>query len=359
MTTMCATHFPPRHPAGQWAALLLLLVLTGCQTTPPPAPPQPYTRIHRPDEQTVQLQLAVRKFTPAHGTGPAVWLAGASHIGEAAYYAALQAELADRSVVLFEGVNRATHPRQSGNRAPSSEPRAREPRRAPTAAGLQPAMAKALGLVFQLEAIDYDRTNFFNSDLSVPEIQHLLGGAATTPARAGRAGGKAGSASAEGVAGGGASFQSLLQIMDGSSFLGGLFQLGFKLIGSSPRLQAITKLGFIETLGQLEGDLAKAPGLPPDVRQLMQVLIAERNRHVLNDLRAELRRLPRTGSVAVLYGSGHMDDFEQRLTRELGYRPAGDEWLTAFSVDLKAAGLSGVERELVHRLVQWELAQFH
>ncbi len=44
------------------------------------------------------------------------------------------------------------------------------------------------------------------------------------------------------------SFDALLQIMDGSSFLGSLFKIAMiKYIGSDPKLQAITKLAFIET----------------------------------------------------------------------------------------------------------------
>ena len=158
-------------------------------------------------------------------------------------------------------------------------------------------------------------------------------------------------------AGGGASFQSLLQIMDGSSFLGGLLQMGLKFIGASEKLQAITKLAFIETLGQLKGDLAEAPGMPADLRQLMQVLIAARNRQVLQDFQEEARHLRRSNSVAIFYGTGHMDDMEQRVTRELHYRPVGDIWLTAFSVDLKKTGLSAAELLLVRNLVQWQLGQ--
>ena len=35
---------------------------------------------------------------------------------------------------------------------------------------MQAELAHSLGLVFQLDAINYDRTNFLNSDLSIPKF---------------------------------------------------------------------------------------------------------------------------------------------------------------------------------------------
>src|SRR5882672_1774711 len=57
------------------------------------SPPQPYMRVSRPDSNTVVLQIAARRFVPAKGRGPVVWLTGASHIGESNYFAALQRHL--------------------------------------------------------------------------------------------------------------------------------------------------------------------------------------------------------------------------------------------------------------------------
>ena len=41
---------------------------------------------------------------------------------------------------------------------------------------MQSTLAHSLGLVFQLDAIDYDRANFLNSDLSIEQIQGIMGG---------------------------------------------------------------------------------------------------------------------------------------------------------------------------------------
>ena len=77
-------------------------------------------RVARPDGDTVELQIAVRKFLPPRGDGPAIWLAGASHIGESNYYTALQAHLDARTLVLYEGVGE--HARKRASRTTTKSP---------------------------------------------------------------------------------------------------------------------------------------------------------------------------------------------------------------------------------------------
>ena len=110
--------------------------------------------------------------------------------------------------------------------------------------------------------------------------------------------------------------------MDGSSFLGSLFKIGMQLMASSPQLQAVAKLTLIEAVGRLKGDLSDVQGLPPDWKELVKVLIEARNKNLMADLKTELKKIPRHGSIAVFYGAGHMDDLEQRVTGELHYRAA-------------------------------------
>src|SRR5437773_1313787 len=42
--------------------------------------PEPYVRLVNIDSNTLELQIAARKFVPAHGKGPTIWLTGVSHI---------------------------------------------------------------------------------------------------------------------------------------------------------------------------------------------------------------------------------------------------------------------------------------
>jgi len=345
----------------------LAFVLAGCSTgaarqaaSPPNAgltatnapAPQPYMRIARPDTNTVQLQIAARRFVPVRHRGPVLWLVGISHVGELEYYHALQKLLDAQTVVLYEGVNADAHPRHVGK--PGTPPRdppapAQAPPR-PTGTNqnfsMQDTLATSLGLVFQLNAIDYDRTNFLNSDLSVLQLQRIMiGDPNAVPAAPGEPGRS------------NHSLDALLQIMDGSSFLGSIFKMGLQFIGSNPQLQAITKLTFIETLGRLKGDFSGMRGLPPDMKELLKVLIESRNQNVIEDIKTELGVVPRNGTISVFYGTGHMDDMERRVIRELNYQPAGDVWFTAFSVDVRKTGLSPGELESMRSMIQWQLDQ--
>ena len=288
-------------------------------------------RVARPDSNTVTLQIALRRFVPERGRGPVVWLSGASHVGESNYFAALQRHLDAQALVLFEGVGAKSKKMRFNPDEESS---------------IQHTMAASLGLVFQLSAIDYDRPRFRNSDLTIAELQQLLSRGAAPGAADGRAGRdtKAGE-----------EFRDLLQIMDGSSFLGTLLQAGLKFIGSSPKLQAMTKVMLIEVLGQIKGDMSQLKGVPPEIQRLLEVIIQERNKVVLGDLKAELRAVSPPRSIAVFYGAGHMADLEKRLRGEMNYQPRGEVWLTALSVNTRDTGLSDVEVQAMRGLIQWQL----
>ncbi len=342
------------------ASTLATLLLPACSTPhaagksgglEPFAPDQPYVRIVDASSNLVELQIAVRKFVPAHAKGPALWLMGVSHIGEPGYYAQIQNRLNERTLVLFEGVgDHATVSATASNTCrpasgPVVQPAADEKSPPPMAAAkrsmssLQSSLAASLGLVFQLDAIDYSRTNFRNCDLSIAEIRRLIVEQQT----------------ASGTDGASRSFESLMQVMQGDGLFEILIEAGLRFIGSNPKLQGMSKLALIEVLGQIQGDPAQLGGLPPDLTQVLDVLIAQRDRKVISELEAET--VPHSGigrrdSIAIFYGTGHMPDLERRLRQELGCRPAGQTWLTAFSVNLPQAGISRNEREFIRSFVQ-------
>lgn len=343
---------------------LAIAALAGCATRQkgaahdPKAPPEPYLRIAYPDHDTVELQIASRRFTSARRKGPVVWLVGASHIGDSNYYASLQRQLDARTLVLYEGVgehSRRTRPfKTQTSPAPAPPPPQASPASTNNASGndysLQDSMAKALGLVFQMQAMNYDRTNFFNSDLSIAEIQALMqpGGAAATSTR------PAGNAAAADDDSNTA-FQDLLKAMDGSSSFGMVLKGVMQIIGGSPKMQAMAKLALIETLGVLRADPSRMKGLPPDMQRLLEVLIRERNKVVVDDLRHELKRARPGTSIAVFYGAGHLPDLEMRFRNDLKLRPAEDVWLPAFSVNTTRAGLSNFELTFLRSLIRSQL----
>jgi hypothetical protein len=319
-----------RHTAGVVA--LLLLVWAGCTTAPDRRaelnqPPQAYLRKAEGADGGVALDTGLRAFVPERGRGPVVWLVGVAHLGTTNYYAELQRFLDAQSLVLFEGVG-ATN-RQFQLRQDSSY-------------SLQESLAKALGLEFQLDAIDYSRAHFRNSDLSLSQIEQLFAS-------------KASEGTATGQSVGRSEFDQLVQLMQGSGFFGGLARFGVAFIAASPKLQATAKLAMIEVTSQVEGDLLQMAGLPPGWQRLLRVLIEERNKLVVRDLQAALRERPRARSVAVLYGAGHMTDLELRLRTTLHYRPNGARWLTAFAVNPHDAGLTDQELEMTRRMIHDQL----
>ncbi len=340
--------------SGVLTFFAMLLLLPGCRTadhpragdSAPEAPPEPYVRIENTDSNLVQLQIALRKFLPARHKGPAIWLAGVSHVGESNYYAMVQEQLDAQTLVLFEGVAGVANGSGTDDKTPAAGapgagsetvaaiPQGSEP-------SLQSSMAAALGLVFQLEAIDYNRPNFRHCDLSVSQIRELIAEQPPAP----------------GEPGAGQSFEGLLELMQGGSWLDSLVRLALRFVGANPKLQGLARLALIDTLDEIQGDPSRFDGLPPDMKQLLDVLVQKRNQNVIEELKTELKDLSREDSVAVFYGTGHMPDLERRLREELHYRPADQLWLTAFAVDLARTRITDSERAFVHNFLKSQLGE--
>jgi hypothetical protein len=197
-------------------------------------------------------------------------------------------------------------------------------------------MARALGLVFQLDQIDYDRSSFRNSDLSINQLREVMEKNARK-------------------SGAGEELDSLFQTMQGSSPLARLMNVLFEIIGSNPHFQALARLALIETLDQIKGDLSQLQEAVPEMEDLLRAVLQERNKHVLRDLQRSLKVISPNDSIAVFYGSGHMEDLERRVTTGLHYRQADEIWLTAFAVNPGQSGLSRTEMAMVRSIIAWQL----
>jgi hypothetical protein len=318
--------------ATMCALMLALTLLAGARAAEPASSSldaiPSYLRATHETNGATALQVAMRCLKPAHGRGPDVWLAAVTHIGTSNYYAELQHFLDAQPRVFFEAIRADDDgvPRRGGEYS------------------LQADLAKALGLTFQLDQINYHRPHFRNSDLTLEELTRLLSPATNAVS------------APDGVPAEGAmEFGALVQAMTGEGLMGGLARLGVGILGASTRLQAATKVAMIELLGQLPNDLTQIAGLPPGMQKLMQILVEERNEAVVRDVRKALAQRPPLRSVAVFYGAGHMADLEQRLCRALGYRPANERWLTAFDVNPQEAGISQFELDFTTRLVRQQL----
>ncbi len=290
---------------------------------------EPFVRVHRPDANTVELHVAVRRYESTEKGKPTIVLVGVSHIGEADYYKKLQVILDAQALVLFEGVG--------GAERPKSTTEAKESR----SGDLQSDIARALGLAFQLEEIDYQRNHFRNSDLSPQQIRDLL---AAEDKKDSSNGPKAE-----------AQFDTLITALQGNSVLNWLVNFALGFVRSNPTLQATFKLTLIETLGQSGGDVTKMQRLAPQMEKLLRVLVEKRNEAVWRDLIAELQKPNAAKSIALFYGAGHMPDLDRRLRRDLRYTLAEEKWLTAFAVDGAKAGLRPADIETIRKTVERQL----
>lgn len=289
--------------------------------------PRPYVRLEVLQDGTRALQTSWRRFDPATGSDrPVVWLIGVSHLGEKAYYEQTQRQLDGLDLVLFEGV---------GFDANASK-------RSSSVSRLQTTLADSLGLVFQLDAIRYDRRHFRNSDMDVAELRQKLSGS--------------GSSAGKGKTESDPEVRAFVKMIEGESFALTLFQGVLKIFQGNPQFRAMARLVIIETIAATKGDVSQLAGAAsPGMRRLFKTLIDDRNAVVLRDLREIMQEKDPPSSIAVFYGAGHMIDLELRLRKQMGYRSTDQTWVTAFSVNPAKAGLSVLETRLIQRLVRAQL----
>lgn len=339
----------PASSAGRrfLLTLLLLLLPLPVQWLAAEDAPARYFRTVTATNGTLSLEVAVRELVPVRKKRrPHLWLVGVIHLGETNYYARIQRFLDQQDLVFFEGIG-AT----DGNFELQDDE-----------FSLQDRMAAAMGLVFQLEAIDYHRPHFRNSDLGYRELAALFqpaeGGSASGGATGETGSGPGASGPEEGgekAPSGNAEFNALVQIMEGRGIFGGIARLGVAAIAASPRLQATAKVMLIEMLGNLPTDLAETAGMPAGMQKLMEGLIRGRNEVVVRDVRRALRQRPRPRSIGIFYGAGHMADLEATLREQLGYRPGRERWFTAISIDPARSGLSRFELGLARGMARLQL----
>ncbi|MCC6228828.1 MAG: hypothetical protein IT432_06335 [Phycisphaerales bacterium] len=178
--------------------------------------------------------------------------------------------------------------------------------------GIQTKLASALGLEFQLAAIDYSKANWRNSDMSIDQVQRKLQEA-------------------------GASGEQLFRMLDGSSMMAKFAGFLLNFIKASPQMQSSVKLMMMEMLSHAD-ELMEAQG--GEQGKLMSVIVLDRNAAVLDDLKAILHNEKDVESVALFYGAGHLPDLEKHLTQDFGYRFESERWFPAISMEVAKAGMS-------------------
>lgn len=352
---------PPRPPHDRLAGLVLLVATlclvvggVGCASsrkgsTEPTLPPATsFLRTSSIPGGGRELQIAIRRYAPTNRPGPQIWLVGVSHVGDATYYQALQKLLDLQSTVLFEGVRPSPAPPPLTRSSRTPQPTPWRPDHEALNNSLQGTLARSLGLVFQLTAIDYTRPHFRNSDLTRVDLEQLI----QQNSESIRSPGSPKEPDDEASAG---QFALLMQALDEGSWLNAVAKFFLNFIESSPQMRSLARLALLEMLGAIGGDFESLARVDPSLNDLLKVLVDARNQRVLDDLRALLPDHSRRRQIAVFYGAAHMKDFEARLAAQLGYLPREERWLTAFGVDFQQSGIGTSEQRMIRSLVDWQL----
>ena len=276
-------------------------------------------------DKKTSAQTLCAEFRPADGKGAAVWLIGVAHLGTAEYYRAIQQRLDRQTVVLYEGIG--IEDVKAGPGQAAHEP------------GIQAGLAKALGLVFQLDAIDYRRPHFINSDLKADKIADEVREKSV----------------ASGGSQGDQTFDALMGALQGTGEIGKMMNGFVATLGKSAEMQETTKAVLVEVLGRAGELIALAQSSSPAMKDLFDVILAERNTVVLADLRKQLARRKAGESVAIFYGAAHMDELAKHLRDDLHYVSAKQEWETAFTADPAKGGINPGQIRLMLELMKMQL----
>jgi hypothetical protein len=197
--------------------------------------------------------------------------------------------------------------------------------------GLQSQLADALGLEFQLEALDYGAANWRCSDMAMDELNRRLQEK-------------------------GLDFEMLGGTLAGSSLPAKIIQV---LLGMMKMLDAFTDGAITDTFKVVMIEMLGDPALIDlSMNQLGEgfgeVIINDRNQVAVDDLKAIIEKEPAIESVAVLYGAGHMGHLEKQLREQVGYVPApdGEQWLTAMKVDLTKSAMTPREISQIRMMIR-------
>lgn len=277
-----------KHLYRHAAILLALVAAIAHAQTPTTLPAVEYLRFVEYEDGSSALQTSVVTFAR---DDVRVSVYAAVHIGDRAYYDALNTAFADYQVVLYEMV-KPRHvppppPGQFGNGGGINM--------------LQRMMQHVTRLDYQLDVVDYTRPNFVHADMDFETFAAAMAERNEVSRMMLRA------------------FSSGGSTQTHPDVLLGQFLLAAKDPAQALHLKRMLAREFAhmdQTLQVLEG---------PDG----SVLVNERNKAAITALEQQLRA-GRT-DIALFYGAAHVPDLGKRLI-DLGFQPVQTKWLTAWDI---------------------------
>ena len=191
---------------------------------------------------------------------------------------------------------------------------------------IQARLAKALGVAYQLDAIDSGKPNWRNSDMDVEEVRARLEQA-------------------------GPDASMVLRLLEGNSLEARVAGVLISFLGASRTLSSVVKLMMIEQLSAAGGELG-GMGVMKSLAAMQKVIIDDRNRVVLDDLKRIIDDERDLASIAIFYGAGHLPAFERSFRDELGLEPVGETWTAAMSIDPSQTGMSPAQLRSMRRMLE-------
>lgn len=261
-----------------------------------------YVRLNKDDEEhPIALQTSIVSFQSTDDAEVVVDLVGAIHVGEKEYYEELNRRFKDYDAVLYELVAPEGTTIPKGGVEPST-----------SVSYMQTGMTKALGLAYQLNAIDYTRGNFVHADMTPEEFANSMKEREESLGKM--------------------FFRALGQSLvkqhqqDGSADIRMLTAL---MSGHDRELKL--KRVMAEQFADLDGAMLVFEG--PNG----STLVTERNKKALSVLRRELKNGKK--KVGIFYGAGHMKDMGERLISEFQMTRQSSAWLSAWDLqEITTAG---------------------
>ena len=258
-----------------------------------------FLRLVRDDKKQPRvLETAIVTYVPVDPAKGEITieLVGAVHVGDKAYYEALNKEFEQYDALLYELV------------APANAAIPKERKGVPGSAigGLQVGMKEILELEFQLDRIDYTKANFVHADMSPEEF------AKTMTKR-------------------GESFAKMFFQMMGYGFS----QQGKGTNTEVDLLMALfaknrahkMKIAMAEQFDTMEGQMEILDG--PEG----STILTERNRKAFEVLDEQLKAGKK--KLGVFYGAAHLPDMEKRLLNDFGFKRSSERWVPAWSLEEK------------------------
>ena len=313
-------------------AILVRFILAAVALCPPSiaradrAPGTVFLRSTETDAKLSAIQTGSVEYRPAQGDGPAVWLIAVAHLGTPEYFRAIQQRLDAQTAVLFEGVG-FDEAMKAGPGAGTRD------------AGIQKQLSNALGLVFQLDAIDYRRKHFVNSDLPAEGVEKEV------RERAAPAGPP------------NETYKMMLGAIQGSPETMDMLKPMIAFVSASPEMRETTRLLLIEVLSHADEMVGLAKSISPEMKDLFEVLLTERNAIVIRDLGAQIAKRKAGETIAVFYGAAHMTELAKRLREELHYVPTTTQWDTAFTADPAKSVVPPAQLKMMLEMVRAQLKQ--